>query len=90
MKMHRLAALAAAMGIVLLAPAAVAQDESTRPSPSPADGSYLYRFEDDPLSATGLEVSFPIISVRNRADRATLIRPRTAFVVELLKSVEKL
>jgi hypothetical protein len=88
MNTHRLAALAAALGIVLLAPCAVAQDAPARPSPSSTD--YSYRFNDDPLSATGFDPAFPRIFVMARADRATLIRPRTAFVVELLKSVEKL
>jgi hypothetical protein len=89
MNTHRFAALAAALGIVLLAPCAVAQDEPTRTSSSSA-ADYSYRFRDDPLSATGFDATFPRIFVMARADRATLIRPRTAFVVELLKSVETL
>jgi hypothetical protein len=89
MKPHWLAALGAALGIVLLAPVAVAQEKAARPSTS-SDSTYLYRFEDDPLSATGLDATFPRIYVMARAERDTLIRPRTAFVMELLKSVEKL
>ena len=90
MNTHRLAALAAVLGIVVLAPTAVAQERAPRSSSSSADGSYSYRFEDDPLGATGLDAAFPRIVILTRADRATLIRPRTAFVVELLKSVEHL
>jgi hypothetical protein len=52
--------------------------------------NYQYVFTDDPVAA-GLinENSLPIVA-RNRVVRGTLIRPRIAFVVEMLKSVESL
>ena len=58
-------------------------------SPARADG-YSYTFTDDALlaGATGI-LGVPIKS-RGPGMRQTLIRPRTAFVVELLKSVENL
>ena len=51
---------------------------------------YGYEFEDDPLSAGGFGPNDAIIKVRPRAARTTLIRPRTSFVPEMLKSVENL
>lgn len=51
---------------------------------------YGYRFEDDPLAAEGFGPNDTQIRVRESAARATLIRPRTSFIVELLKSVENL
>jgi len=51
---------------------------------------YRVNFDDDPLEAGGLGPIGARIPVMARASRATLIRPRTAFVAELLKSVEHL
>jgi hypothetical protein len=52
--------------------------------------NYQYVFTDDPVAAGLLnENSLPIVA-RNRVVRGTLIRPRIAFVVEMLKSVESL
>jgi hypothetical protein len=55
-----------------------------------SEDGYTYKFNDDPLQAGGLGPLGARISVARSAVRATLIRPRTAFVVELLKSVEHL
>ncbi|MFC1642679.1 hypothetical protein ACFL5O_08335, partial [Myxococcota bacterium] len=54
-----------------------------------SDG-YGYTFEDDPLNAGGFGPNDATIRVRPRAARTTLIRPRTHFVPEMLKSVENL
>jgi hypothetical protein len=51
---------------------------------------YGYSFDDDPLSAGGFGPNDATIRVRPRAARTTLIRPRTSFVPEMLKSVENL
>jgi len=51
---------------------------------------YGYTFEDDPLNAGGFGPNDATIRVRPRAARTTLIRPRTSFVPEMLKSVENL
>ncbi len=51
---------------------------------------YGYSFDDDPLSAGGFGPNDATIRVRPRAARTTLIRPRTSFVPEMLKSVESL
>jgi len=51
---------------------------------------YGYSFDDDPLNAGGFGPNDATIRVRPRAARTTLIRPRTSFVPEMLKSVENL
>ena len=51
---------------------------------------YGYEFSDDPLSAGGFGPQDATIRVRPGPVRTTLIRPRTSFVPEMLKSVETL
>jgi hypothetical protein len=51
---------------------------------------YGYEFADDPLSAGGFGPTDATIRVRPGPVRRTLIRPRTSFVPEMLKSVEQL
>ena len=68
-----------------LSSAALAQDaKGDKP-----DG-YGYEFSDDPLNAGGFGPNDATIKVRPRAARTTLIRPRTTFVPEMLKSVENI
>lgn len=55
-----------------------------------SDDGYGYEFEDDPLSAGGFGPNDSRIRVRRGAQRSTLIKPRTQFITELLKSVENL
>lgn len=78
----RVLAVAVTVGLALCAvsSAAFAQDEE----------GYGYEFEDDPLNAGGFGPNDATIRVRPRAARTTLIRPRTSFVPEMLKSVENL
>ena len=54
------------------------------------EGDYGYKFEDDPLSAGGFGPNDATIRVRPGPVRTTLIRPRTSFVPEMLKSVENI
>ena len=54
------------------------------------DKGYGYEFSDDPLSAGGFGPNDATIRVRPGPVRTTLIRPRTSFVPEMLKSVENL
>mgnify|MGYP000240231311 CR=1 FL=1 len=77
-----------AMALVLLAPRASAQDAAA-PGAEGGDG-YGYSFEDDPLNAGGFGPNDATIRVRPKAARTTLIRPRTSFVPEMLKSVENI
>ena len=74
---------ALAVGAVLgVSGVALAQEEKGE--------GYGYEFDDDPLSAGGFGPNDATIRVRPRAARTTLIRPRTSFVPEMLKSVENL
>jgi hypothetical protein len=76
-----LLALSVLLATVATSVPSLAQDD--------AEG-YGYEFEDDPLNAGGFGPNDATIRVRPRAARTTLIRPRTSFVPELLKSVENL
>ena len=55
-----------------------------------ADQETSYVFEDDPIAATGEVARGMRIRVRPGMVRTTLLRPRTHFVRELLKSAEDL
>jgi hypothetical protein len=78
----------AAVGCVafLVSSAAFAQAAGTEENKE----GYGYTFDDDPLAAGGFGPNDATIRVRPRAARTTLIRPRTSFVPEMLKSVENL
>ena len=58
--------------------------------PTGKDSGYGYEFTDDPLNAGGFGPNDATIRVRPGPVRTTLIRPRTSFVPEMLKSVENL
>ncbi len=72
---------------LLVAPAAFAQPVKETKEDT---GDYGYEFDDDPLNAGGFGPNDATIKVRARAARTTLIRPRTSFVPEMLKSVENI
>lgn len=74
------------IAVSLLASVAAAQGIQE----SKTDDGYGYSFDDDPLNAGGFGPNDATIRVRARAARTTLIRPRTSFVPEMLKSVENL
>lgn len=59
-------------------------------TPGGKEDGYGYEFSDDPLSAGGFGPNDATIRVRPGPVRTTLIRPRTSFVPEMLKSVENL
>lgn len=50
----------------------------------------VHVFKDDPLAAGVSMANGEIIKIRPHAARTTLIRPRTSFVPEMLKSVENM
>lgn len=88
-----LLALFAAAAVLVVTTSAVAQDKAAAGAPKAAAGkedSYGYEFSDDPLSAGGFGPNDATIRVRPGPVRTTLIRPRTSFVPEMLKSVENL
>ncbi len=76
--------------LLAAAPSAFAQAAASNPAGGAAGGDYGYKFEDDPLSAGGFGPADATIRVRPGPVRTTLIRPRTSFVPEMLKSVENI
>ncbi len=81
----------AVVALITVAGPSHAQDASAAPSATGGgQGDYGYKFEDDPLSAGGFGPSDATIRVRPGPVRTTLIRPRTSFVPEMLKSVENI
>jgi hypothetical protein len=84
----------AVASLVLLSAQSFAQDAPAAGGAAGAKpeggGDYGYKFEDDPLSAGGFGPSDATIRVRPGPVRTTLIRPRTSFVPEMLKSVENI
>lgn len=79
--------VAAAFGLstFIFVPSVFAQVKESK-----SDDGYGYTFEDDPLNAGGFGPNDSTIRVRAKAARTTLIRPRTSFVPEMLKSVENI
>ena len=83
----------AAGAVLLVAASSWAQDAAgggSNAGGSGASGDYGYKFSDDPLSAGGFGPADATIRVRPGPVRTTLIRPRTSFVPEMLKSVENI
>ena len=74
-----------AAALLFSAGLAAAQVQESR-----SDDGYGYRFDDDPLSAGGFGADATTIRVRPTPLRVTLLRLRTNFVPEMLKSVEHL
>jgi hypothetical protein len=75
---------------VVSSSSARAQDVQGTQAATGGTGDYGYKFEDDPLAAGGFGPSDATIRVRPGPVRTTLIRPRTSFVPEMLKSVENI
>jgi hypothetical protein len=76
----------AAPGLALAQPHT--QRDAAEPKVDGTDASYTVEFIDDALNALGHGTLIPRIVVRPRVPRTTLIRPRTSFVNQLLKSAE--
>lgn len=98
MKTQTVVGVLAAAGILFASSVAFAQDAPAPAAPgagagaksSDEAGGYGYEFSDDPLNAGGFGPNDATIRVRPGPVRTTLIRPRTSFVPEMLKSVENL
>ena len=94
MRQTKLGAMLVAGALLLVSSAAFAQGAPAAAGGAKAAGGkedgYGYEFGDDPLSAGGFGPNDATIRVRPGPVRTTLIRPRTSFVPEMLKSVENL
>jgi len=93
-KLKKLVGSVAGVSVLLLASSAWAQEapvakESAAGGDKGGEG-YGYEFSDDPLAAGGFGPNDATIKVRPKAARTTLIRPRTHFIPEMLKSVENI
>lgn len=86
-KRTKIVAVSFGLAAFALSSAALAQD--AKAGGEKGEG-YGYEFSDDPLNAGGFGPNDATIKVRPRAARTTLIRPRTTFVPEMLKSVENI
>ena len=82
--------VSAAVGCVAFLASSVAFAQGQGVKTQDSNDGYGYTFDDDPLAAGGFGPNDATIRVRARAARTTLIRPRTSFVPEMLKSVENL
>ena len=83
--------LLAGLSVFMLAAGALAQEDAAPAAGGDKGGEgYGYEFDDDPLSAGGFGPNDATIKVRPKAARTTLIRPRTHFIPEMLKSVENI
>lgn len=92
-KLKKLVGSVAGVSVMLLASSAWAQDAPVAKENAAGDKSgegYGYEFSDDPLAAGGFGPNDATIKVRPKAARTTLIRPRTHFIPEMLKSVENI
>jgi hypothetical protein len=91
---NKLTVIGLALGLAIVASATSAAAQVKRTEAAAAakgpDSGYGYEFSDDPLNAGGFGPNDATIRVRKKAARTTLIRPRTSFVNEMLKSVENL
>jgi hypothetical protein len=80
----------AAVVIAAVSVMSVASEAMAQGSKPKKEEGYGYEFSDDPLNAGGFGPNDATIRVRPGPVRTTLIRPRTSFVPEMLKSVENL
>jgi hypothetical protein len=64
-------------------------EAATEPLVFGSDATYEVRFDDDPLAALPNDAIVPRITVRQRVGSPRLMRARTQFVVELLKSADR-
>lgn len=82
---------AVASCFVLLAAPALAEDKAPAKGVAKTDSAekgYGYAFEDDPLQSGVAGTTGFVLKVRPKGAREVLLRPRTSFVPEMLKSVE--
>ena len=89
----RLAALLASVLTVTAGGASAQEASRSRPAEPLVFGTgptYEVKFDDDPLAALPGDVIVPRITVRQTFGAASLMRPRTQFVVEMLKSTDTL
>jgi hypothetical protein len=87
-------ALALLSVLTVTATGARAQDGKASQPAEPivfgTDATYEVMFDDDPLAAIPNGTIIPRITGNRKWPHASLMRPRTQFVIEMLKSSDKL
>ncbi len=87
--MGKILVSAAALAMVMMVGStAMAKDAKKKIETVEEGDGYGYNFEDDLVGAGVMGAQNGLIKVRQGVVRRTLIRPRTHFVPELLKSIE--
>ena len=86
----RIAIVLASLLTVFSAGAQAQERTAREPLVFGTGATYAVTFDDDPLAAIGPGTIIPKITVIGRFQHAQLMRPRTQFVVEMLKSPEGL
>jgi hypothetical protein len=89
MKRHRSYGVLFVLALATTSATALAEKPKTPAAPASNDG-YSYTFTDDALLGGGTDANGFRVMIPPKGIRVTLIRPRTSFIVELLKSVENL
>lgn len=97
MKKLSIVSVLAASFVLLAAPALADETAPAKNTKAAAastdpktDKGYGYNFEDDPLQSGVAGTTGFVLKVRPKGAREALLRPRTSFVPEMLKSVEAL
>ena len=85
MKTKIAVALSLCAGLFAVSPSALADE-----TPSKDGKGYAYNFSDDSLLGKDMVGNTPTITMRPKAGKGLLHRPRIQFVDALLKSVENL
>ncbi len=71
-------------------PLLIATGANAEPTNEKSSGGYSYIFESEFLDGDSLTGDGPLLKVRTGSGYIPLIRPRTSYVRELVKSVENL
>ena len=88
MNRSRLALFSSLLGVAVVGATTTAEAQVKRSTQT--DSGYIEEFFDDPLHS-GVDVpGGGRIIVRPVAHRVRLLRPRTSFVIEMIKSVESI
>lgn len=82
--------LALAIGLAAWALAESGAHAQDRPAPAPDGNVTSYEFQDQAVHGDMYRPGMEVLQVRTRDERSSLIRVRTQFIAELLKSAERL
>ena len=88
---HRTRRIAATFSLWLASALTYPPAHARAEEPAGADATATaYEFEDDLVTGGTVQPGLEVLHVRRRGARESLVRARTQFIVELLKSAEAL